>query len=181
MDVLWRTWILGAWNGITGAGERTVNWFRAMPGKVKGALAGFGETISAPFRWGFNMIAGFWNNTVGRLSFSMPDWVPGLGGKGFSMPQLPRLAEGGIVRARAGGTAVIVGEGGSDEAVMPLPRGMRAMDGGGGARLVLDFGGVAGGSDEDRLMARWLHRMARGGKLRLRDSAGKLIAVEVAG
>jgi hypothetical protein len=30
------------------------------------------------------------------------------------------LAEGGIVKARAGGTLALIGEGGSDEAVIPL-------------------------------------------------------------
>ena len=34
--------------------------------------------------------------------------------------QLPALAEGGIVKARPGGTAIIAGEGGQDEAVVPL-------------------------------------------------------------
>jgi hypothetical protein len=36
---------------------------------------------------------------------------------------VPGLAFGGIVRARAGGTLVRVGEGGRDEAVIPLPHG----------------------------------------------------------
>lgn len=36
--------------------------------------------------------------------------------------QVPSLADGGIVRARPGGTLVRVGEGGQDEAVLPLPR-----------------------------------------------------------
>lgn len=36
--------------------------------------------------------------------------------------QVPSLADGGIVPARPGGTLVRVGEGGQDEAVLPLPR-----------------------------------------------------------
>ncbi len=36
----------------------------------------------------------------------------------------PHLAGGGIVRARRGGTLVNIGEGGRDEAVVPLPSGM---------------------------------------------------------
>lgn len=36
--------------------------------------------------------------------------------------QVPALADGGIVPARPGGTLVRVGEGGQDEAILPLPR-----------------------------------------------------------
>ncbi len=66
----------------------------------------------------FNTIARLWNNTIGSLSFEFPDWVPGLGGKGFSVPKIPMLAEGGIVRSA---TLAVVGEAGP-EAVVPLDR-----------------------------------------------------------
>jgi hypothetical protein len=67
----------------------------------------------------FNTIARLWNNTIGKLSFEFPSWVPGLGGKGFSVPKIPMLAEGGIVRSA---TLAVVGEAGP-EAVVPLNRG----------------------------------------------------------
>ena len=66
----------------------------------------------------FNGIASLWNNTIGRLSFSFPSWVPGLGGKGFSVPNIPMLAEGGIV---TGPTLAMIGEAGP-EAVVPLSK-----------------------------------------------------------
>lgn len=66
----------------------------------------------------FNTIARLWNNTIGSLSFDFPDWVPGLGGKGFSVPNIPELAEGGIVRSA---TLAVIGEAGP-EAVVPLDR-----------------------------------------------------------
>lgn len=74
----------------------------------------------------FNGIARIWNNTVGKLSFSIPDWVPGIGGKGFSMPDIPMLADGGIVTAP---TLALIGEAGP-EAVIPLSQ-MGSMGGGG--------------------------------------------------
>ena len=64
----------------------------------------------------FNSIAKLWNNTIGSLSFEFPDWVPGLGGKGFSVPNIPMLADGGIV---TGPTLAMIGERGP-EAVIPL-------------------------------------------------------------
>lgn len=75
------------------------------------AVFGFYKTM-------FNAIAKLWNNTVGRISFKVPDWVPGIGGKGFSVPQIPMLAEGGIV---TGPTLALIGERGP-EAVVPLDR-----------------------------------------------------------
>jgi hypothetical protein len=93
-----------------------VDWFRGLPAKIGSALGGIGNTISAPFKAAFNAVASFWNNSVGSLSFKAPDWVPGLGGKGFSMPKLPMLAAGGIATGPMG---AIIGEAGN-EAVLPL-------------------------------------------------------------
>jgi len=73
----------------------------------------------------FNGIASLWNNTIGKLSFSFPSWVPGLGGKGFDVPNIPMLAEGGIV---TGPTLAMIGEAGP-EAVVPLSK-MGGMGGG---------------------------------------------------
>jgi hypothetical protein len=73
----------------------------------------------------FNGIASLWNNTIGKLSFSFPSWVPGLGGKGFDVPNIPLLAEGGIV---TGPTLAMIGEAGP-EAVVPLSK-MGGMGGG---------------------------------------------------
>jgi hypothetical protein len=66
----------------------------------------------------FNGIATAWNNTVGKLKFTVPGWVPGIGGKGFDMPDIPMLAAGGIV---TGPTLAMIGEAGP-EAVIPLDR-----------------------------------------------------------
>lgn len=75
----------------------------------------------------FNAIASVWNNTFGKLSFSIPSWVPGIGGKGFSVPEIPMMANGGIV---TGPTLAMIGEKGP-EAVIPLGRGGGAGMGGG--------------------------------------------------
>jgi hypothetical protein len=67
----------------------------------------------------FNGIASLWNNTFGKLSFKVPGWVPGIGGKGFDVPDIPMLAEGGIVTRP---TLALIGEGGEPEAVIPLSK-----------------------------------------------------------
>ena len=74
----------------------------------------------------FNGIATIWNNTFGKLSFNIPSWVPGLGGKGFDVPNIPMLADGGIITN--GPMLAMIGEKGP-EAVIPLDR-MGSMGGG---------------------------------------------------
>lgn len=56
---------------------------------------------------------------INGISVTIPDWVPGVGGKtlGFNLPTIPQLAEGGIV---TGPTILEAGEAG-DEAIIPLP------------------------------------------------------------
>jgi hypothetical protein len=84
------------------------------------------ETMVSVFKTVFNSIASLWNSTIGKLSFKVPSWVPGLGGKGFDVPNIPMLAAGGIV---TGPTLAMIGEAGP-EAVIPLDR-MGQMGGGG--------------------------------------------------
>jgi hypothetical protein len=82
------------------------------------AIQGYLEFVLNVYKTVFNTIARLWNNTIGKLSFTFPDWVPGLGGKGFSVPNIPMLANGGIV---TGPTLAMIGEAGP-EAVIPLDR-----------------------------------------------------------
>lgn len=76
------------------------------------------QTVLGVYKTIFNTITKLWNNTIGKLSFEFPSWVPGLGGKGFSVPNIPMLAEGGIVNSP---TLAMIGERGP-EAVIPLNR-----------------------------------------------------------
>ena len=100
--------------------------FRKVVDLVFGAIK-FGVTkIAIPYikmlvdiwKGVFNAIASIWNNTLGKISFTVPSWIPKIGGAGFSFPQIPMLAEGGIVNAP---TLAIIGEAGP-EAVVPLDR-----------------------------------------------------------
>jgi phage-related protein len=83
---------------------------------VKSIMEGVVNALIAPFKAAFNGIARAWNNTIGKFSFTVPSWVPGIGGSGFSMPDIPYLADGGIV---TGPTLAMIGEKGP-EAVIPL-------------------------------------------------------------
>ena len=88
----------------------------------------------------FNGIAKLWNNTVGKLEFEIPDWIPLIGGKGFSVPKIPMLADGGIV---TGPTLAMIGERGP-EAVIPLS----GRGGGGMGNYTININGGLGSSAE---------------------------------
>jgi hypothetical protein len=74
----------------------------------------------------------------------------------------PQLAHGGIVSATPGGTLVNVGEGGEDEAVIPLSK---LGSGGGGNTYVTITGPVYGLDDLDRKLVESLARAKRSGTL----------------
>jgi hypothetical protein len=89
----------------------------AFTGTVDAIKTAVGAYL-AVYKTMFNAIAKAWNNTIGKLSFKVPSWVPGLGGKGFDVPNIPELANGGLVMQP---TLALVGEAGP-EAVVPLDR-----------------------------------------------------------
>jgi hypothetical protein len=114
--------------------------FRFITGAVTGSLdliKGYFSTVLGFYKTIFNGIANLWNNSVGKLSFKFPGFVPGLGGKGFDVPNIPLLAEGGIIRQA---TLAVVGEKGP-EAVIPLSKMGDMGLGGGGNNVTINVNG----------------------------------------
>lgn len=91
-----------AWDGVK---ETFGNTFEALKGLFK-----------TPINWIINKLNGFID---GINNIQVPDWVPGVGGKGINIPHIPTLAKGGIVDKA---TLAMIGEGKSAEAVIPLDR-----------------------------------------------------------
>lgn len=104
----------------------------AVSGSI-GLIKGYFSTVLGFYKTIFNGIASLWNNTIGKLSFKVPGWVPGLGGKGFEVPNIPMLAAGGIVTSP---TLAMIGEAGP-EAVIPLSK----MDSMGGNNVTIHVNG----------------------------------------
>jgi hypothetical protein len=95
------------------------------------------KTLLTIYKGIFNGIASLWNNSIGKLSFKFPSFVPGFGGKGFDVPNIPMLAEGGIVNKA---TLAVIGEAGP-EAVVPLSRaGEFGMGGGNNVTINVNGG-----------------------------------------
>ena len=73
------------------------------------------------FKGAINGLISTINGFLGGLNgLKIPDWVPGVGGKTFSMPQIPMLAKG--TRNWQGGIAQVNERGGE---IIDLPSGSR--------------------------------------------------------
>lgn len=111
--------------------------FRIFIDKIGSIFSRVAGMISGPFKAGFNAVSAFWNRSIAKMSWRVPDWVPGLGGRSISVPKMPMLAEGGIITSP---TMAVVGEGREPEAVIPLSKiGQVAADmnqGGGGQTVI---------------------------------------------
>lgn len=141
-----RTWwkfFTTMWRTAIDFAVRYFKFILDIPGKLKNAFSRVKDFIYAPFRAAFNSIARAWNSTVGRLSFSVPGWVPGLGGKGFSVPNIPMLQRGGEV-IRTGLALVHRGE-------TVAPASTRHLTGGSGGDLI-----VSAAPGSERAFLEWL-------------------------
>ncbi len=91
-----------AWQWIKDKAAGVWDWMKALPGKFRDAFAKVNGYISAPFRAAFNTVSDAWNNTVGRLNWTVPSWVPHYGGNTVSAPRLPKFHTGGVVPGSPG-------------------------------------------------------------------------------
>lgn len=118
------------------------DWKKAWEGVkqiFKNIVDGFVGVIKMPINLIIDLINGF---IRGLNNIKIPNWVPGLGGMGISIPTIPKLAKGGIVDSA---TIAMIGEGKSAEAVIPLDRTLtkymaEAMrEAGGNSNIILNF------------------------------------------
>lgn len=114
-----------AWNSIKSFVMTPVNAirdavpsaFETMKNKISSVWEGVKNVIKAPLNAVISMI----NSFIGRINgLKIPDWVPGVGGKGINIPKIPMLAKG--TDYFRGGYA-IVGEQGPE--LVQLPRGSK--------------------------------------------------------
>lgn len=136
----------GIWEGIKNVARAGLDWIvgriKALPGMLKdlgGLFVSAGKWLIGKFFDGLkklgdlgvnigkdllNGIIGAINSGITAINDIIPDSI-GVGPVSINLPNdpfptIPELAKGGIVKARRGGTLALIGEGGHDEAVVPL-------------------------------------------------------------
>ena len=129
---------------------------------IVGIFTGDTDKIKQGFKGIINGIITMWNaliKMVNKFEFTAPEWVPFVGGKswGPSIPEIPMLAEGGIVTKP---TLAMIGEDGA-EAVIPLNK----RNGGTGTVININILGPTYGFDdfEDRVATSIRSGVRRGG------------------
>lgn len=91
--------VSGALTAIKGivdvfAGIFTGDWTRVWEG-VKGIFSGVWNSLKSIASGALNGIIGLVNGVISGLNkLKIPDWVPGIGGKGINIPLLPTFAKG---------------------------------------------------------------------------------------
>ena len=122
------------WNGIVSIFNGVSGWFSSVFGAaynavttvfsgLTGFFSGLWDGITSAFKAAINFIIRGINTLIrglNKIHFDFPDWVPGVGGKGFgiNIGEIPELARGGVVDKA---TLAVIGEAGG-EAVVPLER-----------------------------------------------------------
>lgn len=113
--------ISGAFDSVKGFIQGLIDKFNTVKDAVGTAFSAVGDAIKAPFKAAFNGVADLWNKTLGKISFTIPDWVPGVGGKGFSFPKIDKLYKG--VRNFSGGPAIVGDINGRGGEIVNMPGG----------------------------------------------------------
>jgi hypothetical protein len=136
--------VSGFWTALFGGGEALKEWFFSIPSTIKDGLV-------SGFKNAFNAVIDIYNDFAKGFDFKIPDYVPVIGGKNFSLGDIPKLAKGGIVNSP---TLAMIGEDGP-EAVVPLskrnnPNGI-GLGGGGGTTININVGGVTDRTDKKQL------------------------------
>lgn len=150
-----------AWGGIKAAASATWEFLKGLGRGIASLFMKIGDAVFRPFLSAFSKIASAWNSTVGKLSWTVPDWVPFIGGNTISAPKLPVLKfhAGGRVPGPPGREVLAVLQAG--ERVQP------AGGTGGGSLGPDDLRMPVGGPAFDRLMLTWLEGLMRTNGLRL--------------
>lgn len=126
--------ITGIVNGIKNAIGTAFNWIKNtitnVWNGVKNTTKSIWDAMVSIIKAPVNGIIGIINGLIGALNKvqikipKVPDWIPGIGGKGggtigFNIPKIPYLARGGFIKG-GNPTPAVIGEGRYDEAVIPL-------------------------------------------------------------
>lgn len=148
-----------AWEGVKkifstggkifdGIKDGIVNAFKAI---VNGIIGGINRVVAIPFNAINGMLSGL--RGIDILGIKPFGWLPSIG-----VPQIPRLATGGIVPDTNGGRMIIAGDGGEDEWVVPESKMASLIDqinarGAGGNITINVSGTFATSTSEQRKVA----------------------------
>lgn len=104
------SWFTSIWTNFTSflgkivsyiTGTFSTAWSNAWNG-IKSVFSDIFDTIGGVFKSVINTVISAINtviNAINKISWDVPDWVPGIGGStfGFNIPTVPKLAQGAVI------------------------------------------------------------------------------------
>ena len=131
------TWITdklsSVFEGIKTKWSEIIGWIKGLPARIRESAGNLWDGFKESFRTALNWIIGKWNGF--RISARIADnpitRALNIAGRGFDLdtPNIPLLAEGGIIQPSSGGTLARVAEAGRPERIEPLdPDGLSRRD-----------------------------------------------------
>ena len=110
------------WDGICEIFGDAVEWFTDIFQGVSDAIGKIMDGVVAIVKKPINTIIGLLNKFIDGINgIEIPDWVPGVGGKGINIPHINELEQGGVLKK--GQTGYLEGNGA--EAVVPLDQNQK--------------------------------------------------------
>lgn len=165
---------------LLGVAESIWTWIAgvvtAIPTKFVGVVEAIGSGIMSALKGVWNVVAKWWNEHIGGKGFTVPSWIPLIGGDEVRVPNLPTFAGGGIVPGSYGNISGAVH--GNEMVLNPtqqsslwnLVTGNRASTGVGGTPIVINVAGsvVTSGQLIDEVYNGLLRKQQRFGSLGFR-------------
>jgi len=126
-------WLVLNWDKVKAAGVGAWEWIKNAWSGAGTFFSGIWAALPLAAKIAFNKIAGWWNSSIGAIGFTVPSWVPVVGGRSFSVPNIPTLHTGGVMPGAPGteGLAMLM----AGERVSPVGHG-----GGGGVLEIRSSG-----------------------------------------
>lgn len=115
--------------------------FSSLVEAIGNIWSGLKGVVKAPL----NSVIGILNSFLGKINrLEIPDWVPGIGGKGLDIPLIPTLEKGGVLEKGQVGFL----EGNGAEAVVPLHQNKAWI-----SRVAEDMDTAIGGASGGQMVA----------------------------
>ncbi len=153
---------------IQSAMGRLIQFFRGVGVTLGKIFEPIAQIIVAPFQAAIGMVKAAWNTMADAFNsvptFSVPSWVPGMGGKSFGLPNMPHLQRGGFIDAPPSTAVPAILHGG--ELIVPFDRATGGRGFGGNVSFTAIFPRLLGDRravKED--LAAWLMQLQREGRL----------------
>jgi hypothetical protein len=112
--------VAGVTSAVSTGFTKVKGFFTSVINYIDDTASSIMTPIVNAFKAAINTIIGLWNKLDFKITFSVPSWVPVIGGDSWTspdiFPDIPYLAKGGIVTSP---TLAMIGEAGP-EAVIPL-------------------------------------------------------------